>query len=304
MRKRFFVLLMAFATLVGSHFSPRLEANSEIRPWSLADGTGFHAEIVSVDEPNERLVLRDRKGNERTLAFGDISLLDRAWVLEWSEMNEELMAKAEALGTKFQSFDGKGARYATEFYVFHPSGEPDPKSPRPMMILFDPAGMPVRYLLRHVEAAEAVNMTVVACDRIRNGSDGDEARERLRELYPIIAATVPHDPKRVYFGGTSGGALRAFILAAELPEIKIAGIYSNVGWLGGGPYDDLPFPACRVAVVNGDEDKAADQSFIRDTPILQRRGCTIALFAFEGGHKLPPVTVQVKAFQWLLGDLE
>jgi hypothetical protein len=57
-------------------------------------------------------------------------------------------------------------------------------------------------------------------------------------------------------------------------------------------------------MVNGDKDLAAMQNVDFITAILQKRDCTVSLFAFEGGHQIPPVSVQVKSFRWLLGETQ
>lgn len=154
------------------------------------------------------------------------------------------------------------------------------------------------------EAAEEVKMTLVACDIFRNGMEESDSIRRFRELLPIIRATVPHDPERDFMGGTSGGALRTFNLSTDLPEETWTGIYSNGGWLGGEKNWNRDYPTMRVVMVNGDEDKAANSWVDSDSEILQTHGCRIAVVAFEGGHQIPPPSVQVKAFKWLLGEID
>jgi predicted esterase len=85
---------------------------------------------------------------------------------------------------------------------------------------------------------------------------------------------------------------------------KFAGIYSNVGWLGSEEVEKQAYPAYRVAMVNGDKDRGVARVMDSVTKILQERGCTVSLFAFEGGHQIPPPSVQIKSFRWLLGEIE
>ena len=279
-------------------------ANSEVRMWRLTDGSTLQAEIASVDEPNARMVLRTQAGEEKSVSLDALEKTDRAWVLEWIEMNEALAAKVGELGGRLEHFPGKGEKFQTGFHVFHPAGNVDPAAPRPLLILFDPSGLPMRYLLRHIEAANETKMTLVTCDYFSNRMLVEEGRERFTELFPLIAAAVPHDPKKIFLGGTSGGALRAFVLSAQCPWAKVAGIYSNGGWLGGAEFKDEPFPAGRICMVNGDKDHAAQAYLDEDMRVLHSRGCLIGLFAFEGGHQIPPPPVQAKAFRWLLGAFD
>ena len=48
----------------------------------------------------------------------------------------------------------------------------------------------------------------------------------------------------------------------------------------------------------------ANQWMDGDCNVLKNRGITIPVMAFEGGHQIPPVSVQAKAFKWLLKELE
>ena len=59
----------------------------------------------------------------------------------------------------------------------------------------------------------------------------------------------------------------------------------------------------RVAIVNGNNDHV-NRHVDEDTKALLKRGCTVALFAFEGGHQAPPTSAQEKAFSWLLEQEE
>lgn len=293
-------LLCVFYSLL----SGPLCANSEVRGWKMKNGESLTAEIFSVDEKARTIILRDNSGVEKTFSFDDLSLTDNAWVLEWMEMNEELAAKVKELGGKLERFEGQGAKFRTGFYVYHPSGEADPAQPRPLLFLIDPSGNPMRYLLRHIEAAEETKITAVSAEYFRNRRDLDDLHARFDDLIPVIGKEVPYDPNGLYIGGTSGGSWAAFHIASRLQNRKVAGIYSNVGWLGPNPSEETTYPACRVAMANGDKDSAAASSVPQITRILQKRGCTVSLFAFEGGHQIPPVSVQVKTFRWLLGETE
>lgn len=277
--------------------------NSEIRTWTLADGTTQRAEIESVDEAAKTVSLRGEDGGDRTIPLDQLSNIDRAWVLEWIEMAEELEALVKKLGGRIEHFAGKGEKMTTGFHVYHPGHAPD-AAKRPLMIIFDPSGKAQRYLLRHMEAAEAAGITLVTCDYFRNGLSDEESQARFKDVLPVILKQLPHDPARVFLGGTSGGALNAFLFAAAVKEVPWAGIYSNGGWLGGQGNYQLEYPTMRVALVNGDKDTAANYWVDDDSAVLQKRGCKLALMAFEGGHQVPPPSVQLKAFKWLLGELE
>ncbi|MGB6223291.1 hypothetical protein [Haloferula sp.] len=279
-------------------------ANAEIRDWKLKDGTELRGEIDDVDETAETVTLKGDQGKVVVVPLDSLSALDRAWVLQWIEFAEELGDAAEKFGGRIEHYEGKGETTTTPFHVYHPSGDIPVGTARPMMILFSANGKGIRFLLRHIKAAEEVKMTLVACDVFRNHMEERDSIRRFRELLPIIRATVPHDPERDFMGGSSGGAWRSFNLSSDLPDETWTGVYSNGGWLGGEKNWNRDYPAMRVAMVNGDEDKAANAWLDRDIEILQEHDCTVAVVAFEGGHQVPPPSVQVKAFKWLLGEIE
>lgn len=295
-----------FVALFAACTPALVHGNSEIREWQMAEGGGsITAEIASINEETKTVVLRDVEGKESSVVFDSLSILDRAWLTEWIEMNEELAAKVDALGGRFQRFEGKGERYTTGFYVYEPSKKlAGDGSPGPLMMLFCPSGKPVRYLLRHIEGAEAANITLVTGDHFRNRLPNAEVLGRFEEVLPLIAEAVPYDSERFFLGGTSGGALAAFMLSAQFYHIQVAGIYSNGGWLGRAPGNQRPYQASRVVLVNGDNDGAANVYNKSVTQILQDRGFTVGMFAFEGGHQIPPPSVQAKSFRWLLGEFD
>lgn len=278
-------------------------ANQNIRDWTLGDGKQFRGEIMSVDEGAGEVILRLESGAEARFATTEFSNIDKAWILEWTELAEELEAAVRKFGGRMESHEGKGPTLTTGFHVYLPSGGAEPGKLRPMMVLFDPGGQAKRYLLRHIEGAEAAKMIVVACEVFRNHMPEADSKKRFAELFPLIEKAVPHDPARRFMGGTSGGAWRAYNLTTDLPDIPWAGIYANGGWLGGSKNYGRPYPPLKVVMVNGDNDKAANTWVDDDMRVLHARGCTVSVMAFEGGHQIPPPSVQTKAFQWLLGEL-
>lgn len=54
-------------------------------------------------------------------------------------------------------------------------------------------------------------------------------------------------------------------------------------------------------MVNGNLDTAANRWIDRDSAVLVRAGGQVGVFAFEGGHQVPPPLHQFTAFEWLLG---
>jgi hypothetical protein len=269
-------------------------ANDQMRHWTLASGEKQQAEILAFDEATRQVTLRLPDQKEVKYQEADFSTIDRAWILEWVERDEEARAMLVKVGGKVTEHRAV-PKFTTDYAVYHPPAATEGS----MLILFHPGGNGRRRIYSYIEAAAGTGMTLVSLDAFRNSDKDDGMLERFEELLPHIESTVPHDSKRMYMGGSSGGAMRAYTYSAKVKR-PWAGIFAGGGWLGGVGRYDLPFPAMRVALVNGDKDRGANRYVDPDTARLQKSGCIVSVHAFEGGHQLPPPSVQKKAMAWLL----
>jgi predicted esterase len=279
-----------------------LSANNNLRHWNLTDGSRMHAELVDYNEETNQVYLRINETKDHYLKLEDFSPLDQAWLVEWTRMSGKLMEMLEKMPGKFTAFQYQGELDTHDFYVYEPSSVQG-ISRRPLMILINAGPKGMRYLLRHMEAAEATSMTIIAMDRYGNSHTIEEAENNLTrflELLPQIEATVAHDPQQIYIGGISGGALRAINWANAI-ERPWKGVYWNGGWLG---YDKnllKEYRKMKVIVVNGNNDRGANHYLRkRDLDILLENDLEVGIIAFEGGHQIPPQEHQIMAFQWLL----
>lgn len=278
--------------------------SNTLRDWKTNSGTTYTADLVSYDEASKIVELRLKDDTIIRVAHDDFSVSDQAWLLEWIEFAEEMQAKLKKMGGTLVCHTGKG-KFPIDYWVYTPppAAAADGAKP-PMLILFHPNGNGHREIIRYIEAAKATGLTLVSCDYFRNTPKDIEdpvMLERFKELLPQIEESVPHDPKRMFMGGCSGGSMRSFQYSAQVTR-PWAGIYSNCGWMGGEMWYHLPFPAMRVAMVNGNQDPRGDYQLKRDTVRLHQAGCKITVHMFEGGHQVPPPSVQEKAFRWLLSD--
>lgn len=276
-------------------------ANDQMRDWTLASGKKQQAEILSYDESNKLVTLRLPDQTEVRFSEQELSAIDRAWILQWVEQDEEARAMLAKIGGTVTEHAGTG-KFKTDYAVYHPPAAAS-GAKLPMLILFHPGGNGRRTIYKYIESAAAVGITLVSLDYFRNtGDDSAKEAEMLEcftELLPQIEATVAHDEKRIFMGGTSGGAWRAYHFSARIDR-PWAGILAAGGWLGGRKYYHLDYPRLRVAMVNGDKDAAANQYIDPDTAVLQKAGSIVSVHAFEGGHQMPPPAVQEKALRWLL----
>lgn len=275
--------------------------NSDVRNWTLSSGDSFQAELVEYDPAEDTAVLRMDDNHTLTYPLADFSAIDAAWLIEWAEFSQELDTMMENMKGEFRHFQHQGAHPA-DCYVYTP-GKYRETTQLPLLFLFHPSGKGARYVQRFMLVAEALDIIVVSSDAFRNtGAVWNEKDDAMfacfNELLPELETIVPHDPTRFYMGGTSGGAQRALHFAAKIDR-SWAGVFANGCWLGGPDYYDLPFPAMRVAMVNGNRD-SANNWLEADKAALEDHGCNVSVFAFEGGHQVPPPTIQLKALSWLL----
>jgi predicted esterase len=287
-------------------------ANNNMRQWKLIAGDEYRAELLTYDEKKKIVMIRLEDGSELKFHHDALSIVDQAWLLEWVESGEELEDNLKKLGGTLNRHTSTG-KYPTEYSVYLPPIEPSAAGQKPpLLILFHPNGNGHREITRYAEAAKALGMNIVSCEYFRNYprniSDEGAAKinaellERFKEMLPQIEATVPHDPQRMFMGGCSGGAWRSYHYSAQVQR-PWAGIFSNCGWMGGEAWYDLPYPKMRVAMVNGDKDPASRGPHTAlDTARLQQAGCKVSLHSFEGYHQVPPPSVQIKAFRWLLSN--
>ena len=279
-------------------------ANSDMRSWKFTEGKDLTAELVDYDEKTGKVSLRMEDKTIVEIRYTALSLVDQAWLLQWQEYMEEMRAILKNLNGTLERHTGTG-KFTTEYTVFHPAGE-TPREQLPMLILFHPGGNGHSQILRYVEAAAAVKMTIVSCETFQNSGDSPaieaEYLERFKELLPQIEKTVPHDAKRVFMGGISGGGWRAYHYSAQVAR-PWAGIYANCSWLGDEKYWNLPYPKMRVVMVDGNNDYGR-HSIENDVRVIQKSGSEISIQSFEGGHQAAPASVMTKAFRWLLKEID
>ncbi len=283
-------------------FSISTQANTDARVWTLKTGEKIRAAQMSYDTESGDVILLINDTKECTIKFDDFSPIDRAWLIEWSQIEQEMNVLIDHLGGRFEHYVAEGA-FTTDFFVYYPT-LCETNSNRPMLILFNASGKAARYLKQFVAAAETHGIVMVACSEFYNTTDDEVDRQmyaRFKDLLPIIEATVPHDPKRMFLGGNSGGAMNAYTYST-LVDRPWAGIYANAGWLGGYDYYGLPYPSgMRIAMVNGNNDHA-NRWIERDSKLLSSKGNTVVLFSFEGGHQPAPPKSRSKALEWLINE--
>lgn len=302
-----FKFLSALSILAFSSFGS-LHANTAIRQWSYLDGASFRAMVTDWNSETDVVTLSSDNEEITQVKRTELSLGDQAYVRQWFNNRAKLDAKLKEMGGEMQFLQTTGT-YQTDFYVYKPSTYKEDGS-APMMVLFSSSGAGYRMMLRHFEAAEKTGFVLVTADYFSNHTLDyydkhglkQVSEDHFKEMLPQLE-TISHDPNKLFMGGDSGGALRAYMYSASFDR-PWAGIYANGGWLG-RDYTMQCHEGMRVAMVNGHKDIAANRSAKVDSEYLaSKRSCEVAVFSFEGGHQLASTDAQIESFNWLLGDVE
>ena len=296
-----------------------LPCGAEMRTWTAKDGKTIEAEFV--DARNGRVMLRGADGKQMSTSFTVLSEQDQAFIeSRFKEAKEK--AAAEAKAADEAAAKEKQERHAavlakwkpgqisscvttgdtkTSYHVYIPTSF-DPDKPLPLVYAFSPGGNGKGQLNSMQQSAEKVGWIVVGCDNLKNGMDKVDAQKIEDDILSCVQTTVPHDTKRVYLSGMSGGALRSYQIAGRRQDMEFAGILAFGGWLGGKECQEncsLPKRGGAVAMVNGDKDKNANAWLQNDAEAIKRRKWEVKIFHFPGGHTMAPPAVIDEAIAWI-----
>ena len=189
------------------------------------------------------------------------------------------------------------------YHVAMPEKE-DERDRAPLLVLFSPGGDGRRILEPVAPAANRYGWVAVGVDRLRNGAMDTRLMNRMEDqVLDDIFRVIPHDPKRVYLGGLSGGAMRAFSLTVRRKKDVFAGVLSMGGWLGGTQYARREYPkGLAVAMIAGDKDKGVHQWARHDAAVFIRLGGRAQMFVFPGGHQMAPTGIIRQSIKWFDKD--
>ena len=190
-------------------------------------------------------------------------------------------------------------KHAVGYHVYIPESFNPQKAP-PIVIAFSPGGRGKEIGEKIFEGVKDLGWIVVGCDSLKNNMKNEQLEREIEDvLLNDILKSIAHNNKRVYLAGFSGGAMRAYGITARRSE-KFAGVIAYGGWLGGKDYQDAPYQAgMSIALINGVDDKGANNWKAIDTATLEKRGCTVKHFSHGGGHKIAPADVTKQAAEWL-----
>ena len=198
-----------------------------------------------------------------------------------------------------QTLDRKTAgKLQTPYHIAVPDNY-NPEKPPPLLVVFSPGG-DGRGMMNQVRgSANKVGWMVIGCDTLKNGMESEESIPIEKEFLQDLHTFVPYDPTRLYYGGFSGGASRAYDMTYLFRD-KCAGILAFGGWLGGREAQGKPFQKnMAVAMLNGEGDQGARGWEDSDKEVLKHRHCQVKTFHFPGGHGVAPRELIDEAIAWM-----
>ena len=176
----------------------------------------------------------------------------------------------------------------------------DSNIPPPLVLYFDP-GANSGYGMQKIQpSCEAAGWVLACANGLGNTAIANEDIV-TREIMDDVRRRIPHDRRRFYLAGLSGGAWRANSVAREYWN-EAAGLLLFGCWIG--DYDDYTVFPDRLAVarVNGLDDTSAIAREPYDSVYYTQTLTRVHDVHFAGGHEIGPTNAISEALTWLDED--
>lgn len=274
------------------------------RMWTNAAGKTITAAFVRFNAAGKKITLKLEKGRQVELPLAGLSESDVSWIKEHvpaAMSNRERMQRhTEGRLGKITSIPATDSY--PQAFVYYPSTLKE-DTPPPVIVLFNSIGNGQHMVQKFRKACEANGWVALGLTTFKN-SESREHEEGLCKLWTSTNENLEKmaffDPDRMYMGGISGGASRAFSFSERrVPPVRPwKGVVSMGGWLGGK--DRLTCPTRMVvAIINGDKDAGANSAVSHDMKVLKKRQCAMKEFPFPGKHEMPPDEHLVEVLKWM-----
>lgn len=290
---------------------------ADTRQWRSSAGTTIEAKLI--ENSFGQVILETANGRRIKLMCYHLSLEDQAYLsdlknvavdeavpLEKSNDIAEAANVDEAIIDRsslesFKPVDDAGHK----IHVYKPlkyAAEPAKRDLSPILFLFQPNGNSMSLLKRMKPIAEELGWLIVGVDAYRNtNSLQDQYRNRMngtKAAYEWAMDNLVFDPRKIVFGGFSGGGWWAYQCTAEIDK-RAAAVISLGGWMG-NMHDKSYAKKMAVAQVNGSDDSSALAYENKDSRFMtEQRRADVKAFRFNGGHVVAPEAVLLKAARWI-----
>lgn len=173
-------------------------------------------------------------------------------------------------------------------------------TPPPLVLYFDPGANSGYGMQKLQSSCEAAGWVLACANGLGNTAIANEDIV-TREIMDDVRRRIPHDRRRFYLAGLSGGAWRANSVAREYWN-EAAGLLLFGCWIG--DYDDYTVFPDRLAVarVNGLDDASAIAREPYDSVYYTQTLTRVHDVHFAGGHEIGPTNAISEALTWLDED--
>jgi len=182
----------------------------------------------------------------------------------------------------------------TQTYELYLPSSFDPAMRWPLLFVFDPRSRGRLAAELFVPAAERWGWIVASSNDTRSDGPMEPNQRALDAMWPDLPRRLPIDPKRIYAGGFSGGAVLAWLVGVRSGQL--AGVIS----VGGRPPSepDPRKPAFALWATAGVEDFNHDPTRALDA-IAAAAGVPHRLEFFPGPHDWFPPAAASRAVAWM-----
>jgi len=272
-------------------------AEHEERVWTRAsDGKTIQARFVSHDKESGQVTLRLRKGKDATMKLAILIEADRDWVQE-----------VEAKGKQELKPDGETVKHSTSgakvdtWQVYYPAGlSVENRAKAPLCVMYSPNNRMGQLMKAMKPSADKLGWILIGVDAYSNKrvqKEYEATMDDSRKIFKDIGKKIPHDKKKVVFGGFSGGAWWSYVSTAEVYK-KAAGVVAFGGWMS-KQYSREYARKLKVVIINGDKDPACEWEQRDGDFLRKKKRATVKVINFPGKHVIAPADVTMRGVEWV-----
>ncbi len=186
-----------------------------------------------------------------------------------------------------------------ESYALYLPVDYDPKSPSPIVFIFDPAARGVIGIQPFIEAAEKYSYILICSNDSKNGPYSPNLKI-ADNLFQSVINSYAIDQKRIYTAGFSGGSRLAATIAVLSNSIRGV-IACGAGFAKSPMYFPNVQNSFSYAALVGNRDMNY-QEMKKTVQWASKIGLPNELFLFQGEHQWPPSAMILSAFDWLQNE--
>ena len=181
--------------------------------------------------------------------------------------------------------------------IFVPDAE-STRSPRPLILLFDPGGDAVGIVRRYSVAANRLGWLAASSREVVNGTADSDDTDNMMRLLDYVHAHHAVSDSQVFAGGVSGGACGAYRLAIVKSTV-VHGAVVECGHMGSWrEVGDFANASLRFYLFTREDDfnRPATRQL---QAVMEAKGCRVSEVEKPGGHQGMNEAEVFEALSWM-----